>query len=284
MKKQILLKHILAIIYVYLYILIHFELYRYLLDYRTTNSLITYFRGYFPVIILSVPVLYIAYQWLYFKINPKRRLLLSIGFLGFLVVTLCFFRYILENHANPFDVYVYRIFMVAGVLTAFVMGVFLDIIMKGLFLGHKLSLRKIEFTPSVFKHFLIVIYIYIYLFTLIWLIAFIESGIYFFNPVREDEYFYIFMFVTFLPVMILYFIYQWLYLKKLKYNRRLLSILFLEFFLIIVAVLLLLYKYNSENLSEYFLFIGSGILMAFIMGWVLDLLMRRLFRQKTEEE
>lgn len=276
--KNIKVKHILVIIYVYVTLLMHYQLYDYLISYKAVNPFV-FFKDYFFIIIVSVPFLYLVFQWIYIKIGPKRRLLLSIGFLAFLVFTVSFFRYIVETHYHPLNVYVYRIFILAGILTAFVMGVFLDILMKGLFSGYKISFRKVESLPGIFKHFLMVVYIYSFIFIHIDVFLYYEYGI-IQNPVRGDEYFYIFMFVTLLPVIILYFIYQWLYLKKMRRNGRLFSILFLELFIFLEIVLFTFRRLDKNDKADSIFLIGSGIVVAFVMGWLLDILMKKFFKDK----
>src|SRR5690606_1559488 len=121
--------------------------YSFLTPHNALNP-IYYLKEYFPIIILCVPFLYMVYQWMYFKISPKIRLLLSICILEMLGIILALFWYNVETRANPFDIN-FRVFIAAGILAAFVMGIFLDVTMKSLFLGYKISLKKIEFTPSV---------------------------------------------------------------------------------------------------------------------------------------
>ena len=90
----------------------------------------------------------------------------------------------------------------------------------------------------------------------------------------------ILLFALFL-LIVPYSVYQWLYLKKIRQNRRLLSVLFLILFILIETVLIYLQrKTDYQHIEYYLLFIGSGVGLAFVMGWLLDILMKRLFTEQ----
>ena len=77
----------------------------------------------------------------------------------------------------------------------------------------------------------------------------------------------------FVPVTIMYLIYWWLYMKKWKKKRLLLSFLFG----LIVTFSIIIKGY--KNMEDKVLFIGIGIIWVFVTGILLDTLMKRLFKE-----
>lgn len=102
--------------------------------------------------------------------------------------------------------------------------------------------------------------------------------------VYDGSYVQVLLLFILLPLIIPYSIYQWLYLKKIRYRRRLLSVLFLEVIVLVEIVILLLlkndnYKNRYTYVSNYTLFGLTGFVIAVIMGIFLDLLMKKLFKE-----
>lgn len=87
-------------------------------------------------------------------------------------------------------------------------------------------------------------------------------------------------------LLVLYLMYQWSYLKKNKKKKqKLFSILVFELIIFIEAILLFvnLFLFNKnaiKNLNDDLLFIGIGVILALLMGWFLDSLMKWLFRNE----
>lgn len=91
--------------------------------------------------------------------------------------------------------------------------------------------------------------------------------------------FWIYLVLSCLPITLLYFIYLKLY--NLTQNRIIISILFT--FILMTINTLLFYKMKYSNHDSYSLFIGIGIVWAVIAGFLLDVLMKYLFKEETTE-
>lgn len=102
---------------------------------------------------------------------------------------------------------------------------------------------------------------------------------------EKGSYVQVILLLMMIPALIFYLIYQWMYIKKIKKHRNLFSILFLEFLIVIETMLIFKtndssYGNKNSNVDDNILFLTCGIFIAFIMGFLLNVLMKRLFKDE----
>lgn len=122
------------------------------------------------------------------------------------------------------------------------------------------------FFSSVFGVLLMIVHFFIYFDVLY------NSG----ETIFRSGYFYAYLFICVVPIGLIFgLIHYWIYYKN-RYQKKWISIALLEVIIFIEAIIfsnMHLYK------DKYLLFIVSGAVVAFIMGWLHDFLMKRLFKK-----